>query len=400
MGRLWTDNCGLQTNTAGIIWTAIVTTAPSIDTSIKRGTSPASYRINNSGALEGFRQAFTSSQGDYYSRTYLQFNAWPTGSDRIILGFGLNGSYKACLRVHTNGTVNFFNAEDNAQIGSSSSALSLSTKYRVEMKSDSTTLSSTAVEVRLYTDAEPPVLVWSESGTIDITATPTNFRWAITQADATLDYSVMDLAINDTSGSVQNSWPGPENIFCLRPNGNGANSDWGGSDGNSTDNYLLVNEIPPDSANYVQDDTSGQIDDYNLDATPAAMNSGDIVNYVQVGVYGGVSDATGGDPDIVTRATLGGNTSESGNLDCNSTTFHGPAPLPANDNYQHTLYTLPVSGSPITKSDLDSMQAGVRVSVTDTHLARVAALWVMVGFSPASGTAVKDMIGGFIPFAR
>lgn len=246
------------------------------------------------------------------------------------------------------------------------------------MTYDSTTLSATTTSARI--DG-----VEFASGTIDITATPNSFGCFTSASDATLDYIVDDLAINDASGSSENTWCGEGEVICLRPNGNGDNSDWTGSDGNSTDNYLLVEEFPPDTADYVQSNTSGQIDDYALEATPAAMDSDDTINVVQVGVYAAVSDVTGPDPDIVLRIKddTGGTVEESASLDCNSLTFQGPAPLPADSNYKLTLYDLPgASTTAWTKAKLDTTQIGIREAVTDTHFARVAAIWLMVDHKP------------------
>jgi hypothetical protein len=52
-------------------------------------------------------------------------------------------------------------------------------------------------------------------------------------------------------------------VECLFPNGNGASSQWVGSDGNSTDNYLLVDEAAPnDDTDYVTSATVGDKDTY------------------------------------------------------------------------------------------------------------------------------------------
>jgi hypothetical protein len=75
-----------------------------------------------------------------------------------------------------------------------------------------------------------------------------------------------DIAINDTSGTEQNSWPGDGHILMFDANGNGDFSQLTGSDGNSTDNYLLVDETPPDSdTTYVVGNTTGQKDLYNVE---------------------------------------------------------------------------------------------------------------------------------------
>jgi hypothetical protein len=397
MARLWTAGAELQTATAGIEFTSILANAPAVETTTKRSGN-AAWRITNAAAQEGFRQVFTATQGAYFFRFYLYIVALPSGT-RHIGGSRTGAAAKLVIRMTTGGALQLYNIEDSAQVGSDSSALSTATWYRIEMKYDSTTLSATTCEARIDGAAA------FASGTVDLAATPTIFGCFTDAADATLDYIVDDLAINDASGSFQTDYPGEGEVIILRPNGNGDNSGWGGSDGNSTDNYLLIDEVPPDTADYVEEDTDETIDDYSLEATPAAMESNDTINVVHVGVYAAVNDATSADPNIALRikASASGTVEESATLDCNSITYQGPAPLPANSNYQLTLYDLPgASTTAWTKADLDQAQAGIRVDVGDTHFARVAALWVIVDHKPTvgGGTAVKDIIGGYIPAAR
>src|SRR3972149_6225726 len=77
-----------------------------------------------------------------------------------------------------------------------------------------------------------------------------------------------DLAMNDTNGSVDNSWCGDGKIILLKPNANGDSSQWDGSDGNQVDNYLLVDDIPSDDdTTYVQSAILANKDLYNLAAS-------------------------------------------------------------------------------------------------------------------------------------
>lgn len=380
MARRWMFSGGLRTTTAGIEYTANDSNAPAIETSLGVGTNGTAIRISNATAREGIRQVHTSAQGDFYFRFYLYIVAPPTLT-RVIGSFRA-ATEKVSIRLTSSGALQLYNSEDSAQVGSNSSNLSTGVRYRIELRCDSTTLASTAVDARIDGTS-------FASGTVDLAANPTTVHCGIDAGDATLDYIVSDLALNDTSGSSQTSWPGAESLVYLFPNGNGDNSDWGGSDGNNTDNYLLVNEIPPDTATYVQDDTSGQIDDYELSPTPAGVGATDTINVVQVGIYGAVSDATGADPDAVIRikSASGGTVEESASLDFNSITFQGPAPLPADSNYKLTLYDLPgASTTPWSKATLDTAQIGVRESVTDTHLARVALIWLVAGHTPSAAT--------------
>lgn len=77
-----------------------------------------------------------------------------------------------------------------------------------------------------------------------------------------------DIAINDTSGAADNSWCGDGHVIALVPNANGDLSQLTGSDGNSTDNYQLVDETPSDAdTTYVEGSTVDEKDLYNLAAS-------------------------------------------------------------------------------------------------------------------------------------
>lgn len=75
-----------------------------------------------------------------------------------------------------------------------------------------------------------------------------------------------DLYINDDSGSA------PENTFFgeafvvegIIPTGNGNSSQWVGSDGNSTDNYLLVDDTGNNDTDYVKSGTLNDLDTYAM----------------------------------------------------------------------------------------------------------------------------------------
>lgn len=75
-----------------------------------------------------------------------------------------------------------------------------------------------------------------------------------------------DLALNDISGTADNSWCGDGRVLpALLPVGNGASSQWTGSDGDSVDNYLLVRDYPPSGdATYVEAGSGGLVDSYAM----------------------------------------------------------------------------------------------------------------------------------------
>jgi len=79
-----------------------------------------------------------------------------------------------------------------------------------------------------------------------------------------------DLYVCDDAGSAPyNTFLGDCRVDTIRPNGNGTTSDFLGSDADSTDNYLHVDEVLPDGdTSYVESLTVGHIDLYTLESLP------------------------------------------------------------------------------------------------------------------------------------
>lgn len=94
--------------------------------------------------------------------------------------------------------------------------------------------------------------------------------------------NVDDIYICDRLGTEHNDFLGEIQVEGLFPNGNGAFSQWTGSDGNSVDNYLLVDESPASETDLVQSDVVGAKDTYQF--TNLAMAAGQILA-VQPTIY-------------------------------------------------------------------------------------------------------------------
>jgi hypothetical protein len=110
-----------------------------------------------------------------------------------------------------------------------------------------------------------------------------------------------------TQGAPNNDFLGDIGVFPLHPNGNGNYSQLAGSDGNSTDNYLLVDESPPNTTDYVASATSGQHDTYTLQDLPSAAQS---VIAVQPVVIASKSDTGAASIKTMLRETGGTNTTD------------------------------------------------------------------------------------------
>lgn len=116
------------------------------------------------------------------------------------------------------------------------------------------------------------------------------------------DFYLLDhIDATATMGRPFNDVLGQPRIEPLLPNGNGASSDFVGSDGNSVDNYLLVDESPPSATDYVESTTVGHRDLYEF-ANPTLVGN---VLAVEVNAFAASPDG-GTNPLKSVRRSSGG----------------------------------------------------------------------------------------------
>lgn len=405
MARLWSSGFELNSATAGVEWDA--SSSASIQTTTKRsGTYAAQFTSFTSGVNKRILYQFLSAAGSgpYFFRTYFRIDTLPTAENRILLLNSLlsTGTPEVYITINDTGSLTLYD-EDGA-IGSASSALSTSTWYRIELQFDITAAAGSHV-VRALLDGSEFAGSATRNISVGILCFGVGGNLAL-EAQTTGNWFFDDVAINDSTGSFQNSYPGEGEIIHLRPNAAGDNADW--SDAFIGDPWEQIEEVTPDDAtSYIQNSDLGT-SDFNLDATPAAMDSDDTINCVQVGWRFRAASVVGTQPITVLRiaASSGGTVEESGNITLSTATWNTNATA-SPKNYQLTLYDLPgASSTAWTKADLDTTQIGVRNTNDPTPQAQVSTLWLLVDHKPAGGggppeTAVKDIIGpGLIAFAR
>jgi hypothetical protein len=200
------------------------------------------------------------------SECYLRERIWSNNySDNVALAGFRSGS--TSLLTITNDTSGHIQAkrgsEDGTVLATSTLSLTASQWYLLEIYIK---LSDTVGRAVVYVDG---VLAIDYTG--DTTAGGTafdNIRWApwLSLANSGI-LGIDDLALNDTTGGVDDSWCGDGIIIKVTPDGNGTTNDWHGSDADSVDNYLLVDEYPKDDdTTYVYNEgaDSGTQDQYTL----------------------------------------------------------------------------------------------------------------------------------------
>jgi hypothetical protein len=109
--------------------------------------------------------------------------------------------------------------------------------------------------------------------------------------DASNDFVgyIDDIAINDTAGAVNNSWIGRGGVYVGLPEEAGTYTDLHASTGNAWD---CINEVPPDDADYVSDDTVDQKSTYGMSAITPATGTIACINVIMRAIQSAAGTAS------------------------------------------------------------------------------------------------------------
>lgn len=389
MSRIWSCGFELQSATGGIEWDTSTGTM-SISTSTKR-SGAAALRCNPSAATGFLTHAF---QADTVNRTlhrfYLNIATLPS-ADTVIYAYGDSGNtYPVLLRLKTTGVLQFHDSAN--YIGNASSALSTGTWYRIEVDyTDNATLASTALVGYVNGSNFSGAALTSQQ--VDGGG---RVRLGV-QTTCTADLYFDDVAINNSSGSVQNGLPGAGSIVHLRPDSAGDNAGFATTVG-GTSNWGRVSETTPDDATTYNATTATgttTIDDFNCGSSSGAgIGASDSITLVQVGARVGSSATT--TASIVTRvkSQASGTVLESGST---SVALNGWSTHAAATPKVHglTSYTDPQAGGAWTAALLDAIQIGYRSNVSQSSTRRVSTLWALVEYIPSvAGAAALTAASG------
>lgn len=376
MARLWSCGFELQSATSGMEWDT-TTNSPTIDTTTKR-SGAASLRCNPTATTAYISHAVkaTAPTSDLYIRFYLYIHSSTNALDSILLlRDSSEGSNYASIRLNSNRTLELWNeAVVASQIGSDSSALNADQWYRIELAYD-----YSATTLNAYIDG---VSFASGSGQ-SIGEQPELIRFgAVTST--TCDIYIDDIAVNDETGTAQNSLPGAGSIVHMQPDGAGDNNNASSGD------YTDVDEVTPDGATTkaVLDADNDILDVTCESSSNAGIGSSDTITLVQVGIHEGAVSAAAESWALRIKSASGGTTTQGTTTSHNDTTYktNGDT-LPK--IYTLTSYTDPTTSSawtPTGTNSLDNMQIGVK-AIDATPDINVSTLWALVEYIPTTTTS-------------
>ena len=388
MARLWSSGFECNSLTVGIEFKNVGntgSTSPSIVTSPVNGGTYA-YHVSNSGSA-GFARvnnliATSDVNGPIYMRTAFRVHVAPSAQVVIfMLSNSSEANVRETLRLNTDLTLSLYDGAGTL-IGSASPALSLDTWYYLEMKYYNNTGSG-------YAELEGRVNGNSFTSTTTSPATGGAGMLYIGTGTSitTFDFYWDNVAVNDNTGSYQNSYPGYGIIKHLRPNATGDSNQFttqiGGTAG-SSNNYTRVKEVTEDGASsYNGDTTVNHTDMYKCDASGIGAN--DIVNVVNVlSFYAGGNTSSVATMKMQIEKAASGTIYQSPGITATSGTFKQTTAANSITEY------LNPDGTIWTQSILDTMQIGMKVNTGNTYLIGVSNIYALIDYTP---TTTQTIIG-------
>jgi len=166
----------------------------------------------------------------------------------------------------------------------------------------------------------------------------------------------------------------------LRPNDNGDNSECGGSDGNSTNNYQLIDESSANDADYVLSSGDGTwtLDLYNLPST--AIPAGSTIS--KITFYGRFKGGTNDTCKFAYKSD--GTTYYSSLLTTDSSSF-------AERSWEQT--TNQKTSAAWTIDDINALQVGVYLYGDKSKIGFCSQLWIVITYTEGGWSNIAKRNG-------
>lgn len=233
----------------------------------RRGT--ASYRTSTNGTVLKTIDA----QATWIVGFAFRVAALPTGSALSILSLLDAGTAQLTVTLNVDGTMSVYRGTSGGTLlTTSASTLAAATMHYIDFKA---TINDTTGSYSLRLNGAVATSGTGVDTKQTANATANQIQVGAQQNRSQGNCDVDDLVICDGTGSANNDFLGDVRVDCYLPSGNGNSSMLVGSDSNSTDNYLLVDEASQNGdTDYVQSATPNDKDTYafaDMSHTPSSI---------------------------------------------------------------------------------------------------------------------------------
>lgn len=389
MARLYQTGFELNSVTSGVELRETANSPTISSTTMRTGSYALQISSLSSGASKYGRLHHGSTGAPVYIRFYFYYTAAPSADNTIFRNATI--SPYIAIKISSTGTLKLF--DEDGQIGSASSALSTSTWYRIEVEYNVSGAGGTHTAKARIDGTEFAAATNRTTGGSDSILLGGNL---LSEAQTTGAWFFDDVAINDNTGSYQNSYPGEGKIVHLKPNANGTTNSWTIGAGSGS-NYEQVDEVTPDEATtYLRSLTTNAVDEYAIEAFPG--NSYDTINCIAVGfratrsagtnssgmkvrIRSGSSVETAATEELATNGSFRTNDLDSTNA--------GP--------YSLVSYVSPATSTAWTPTEVDSAEIGAIIVTSGDRYVHLGTIWASVDYAtgtpPSSSSSKLGLLG-------
>lgn len=339
-----------------------------------------------SATRKGWRYSFAASTetGHYFYRTYLRVDTLPSAENRIM-GMGDAASFPGAtnriyITIDSAGLLRLY--DEDGVIGSPSSAISTGDfNYRIE------------IEVNCSGGGGSHVVKARVNGTEFASSSTRNISTGLmsiglganlnAEGQTIGDWYFDDVALNDSTGSFQNTYPGTGKVVMLLPNAPGDNIGW-------TGDWSALDDNPSNTSDFLTSNTLGQIEDVSM--SNPKLNSTDTVNVIHACVrYNGAGASANAGFKLRLKTQGGGSVETSTEITpVNTTWVFNANAIPQGPPI--TIYDQAgASTSLLTAFDVDALQLGVELATVGSSAAQITSLYAIVEYVPGIGISANLM---------
>lgn len=391
MARIFTSGAELNSNTSKMEVGNGANGITVASSPIRTGDYSWRALRSTNGTAYGIHSLGSQTNRNLWIRFYLYITTLPA-AEIDIFQITSGGGLRVAISLKSTGELQLED-DGGSQVGSDSSALSTGQWYLIEVSMDQKTSSGNiTAEAKLNGSS-------FASGTYAASVNSNDIRFGGCNS-STYDLYLDDIAVNDDSGSFQNSWIGSGIVNHYYPSSAGDSNDWTRAGADSGNNWDQVNEVTPnDATDYNTSNTAGHEDLFNITDTGSEIGSGDTINVVSVNArYTGAGASSNGRFVLEIEATSGGTIEQSATiLSYTSTWGTNTSSSATNMIPPLTLYDLPgASTTPWSKSTLDTAQIGYNLTVAQTNACQISTVYLCVDSIPTD--SVPENYGRFFHF--
>jgi len=232
-------------------------------------TGRASAILHSATTSDKFCLSFGGTSNEVYIGFAIYVTAYPLAGGEPLCFFNGSTEHELSLVMATDGVLAFDRGGTPLSPDSGANLLSLNTWYYIELKVVKTN-STSAGDCVLKVDEVEWIDLGASKDTLDSGDVEYTDCLMFGGSVDRICY-IDDVYVCDENGSVNNTFLGAVKVATILPDGNGNASDFVGSDADSTDNYLHVDELTSDTATYVESDTPNDVDLYTFDDLGESM---------------------------------------------------------------------------------------------------------------------------------